>query len=189
MLRFPVLVTVIVALYVSPAAAQSHQPYAGLQERALKALSEQQIADLRAGRGSGLALAAELNGYPGPVHVLEHAAALKLTPEQRQRTQALYDAMKVEAVPLGDRLIAQEAALDRAFSRKTVTPQSLAQAAAAIGQTQGELRAAHLRYHLAQIALLTPDQVRRYGELRGYGEHGSHKSGNSAPHDHGHRGR
>jgi hypothetical protein len=30
------------------------------------------------------------------------------------------------------------------------------------------LRAAHLKYHLAMIEVLTPDQRRRYGELRGY---------------------
>ncbi len=54
--------------------AQTHghgasSPYAGLERRAVKSLSEQQVADLRAGRGMGLALPAELNGYPGPVHV------------------------------------------------------------------------------------------------------------------------
>ena len=44
---------------VAPAAwAQAHQPYAGLQARPVKALSDQQIADLEAGRGMGLALAA-----------------------------------------------------------------------------------------------------------------------------------
>ena len=59
------LILVLVA-FASAALAQSHQPYAGLEGRAIKALSEQQIADLRAGRGMGLALAAELNGYPGP---------------------------------------------------------------------------------------------------------------------------
>ena len=29
----------------------------------------------------GLALAAELNGYPGPLHVIELADSLRLTPE------------------------------------------------------------------------------------------------------------
>ena len=51
------------------ALAQSHKPYAGMESRAIKALSPQQIADLREGRGMGLALPAELNGYPGPMHV------------------------------------------------------------------------------------------------------------------------
>jgi hypothetical protein len=35
-----------------------------MQAHSVKALSEQQLADLRAGRGMGMALAAELNGYP-----------------------------------------------------------------------------------------------------------------------------
>jgi hypothetical protein len=87
------------------ALAQDHHPYAGMAQRAIKALSDQQIADLRAGRGVGLALAAELNGYPGPAHVLENADALRLTPDQRVRTQALFDAMKAAAVPVGERLI------------------------------------------------------------------------------------
>lgn len=48
-----------------------HSPYSGTEARPVKALNEQQVADLRAGRGMGLALAAELTGYPGPSHVLE----------------------------------------------------------------------------------------------------------------------
>ena len=48
-------------------------PYAGMQNRAIKALSDEQIAQLRAGKGMALALAAELNGYPGPLHALDLA--------------------------------------------------------------------------------------------------------------------
>jgi hypothetical protein len=44
-------------------------PYAGVENRGLKTLSEQQIEDFRGGRGMGMALAAELNSYPGPAHV------------------------------------------------------------------------------------------------------------------------
>ncbi len=33
----------------------------------------------------GLALAAELNGYPGPAHVIELADSLELTEAQRTR--------------------------------------------------------------------------------------------------------
>ena len=54
-------------------------PYAEMQGRSIKALSDQQIADLNTGRGMGLALAAELNGYPGPSHVLELADKLEQT--------------------------------------------------------------------------------------------------------------
>lgn len=42
----------------------SAQPYSGIEQRAIKSLSDEQISDLRAGRGMGFALAAELNGYP-----------------------------------------------------------------------------------------------------------------------------
>src|SRR5215217_5696917 len=121
------------------ASAQSSQPYAGLQSRPLKALSEAQIADLRAGRGMTLALAAELNGYPGPVHVIELADALALTPEQRTRMQGLYQARKAEAVPLGEQLIAWESELDRAFASRNVTQPILTVATAQIGQTQAML--------------------------------------------------
>ena len=68
-------IAALLGLMAASALAQQHKhdhgPYAGMQQRALKALSEDQIADLRAGKGMGLALAAELNGYPGPIHVLE----------------------------------------------------------------------------------------------------------------------
>src|SRR5204863_9277095 len=100
-------------LLISAAAANAQTPYAGMQSRSIKALSDQQIADLAAGRGMGLALAAELNGYPGPVHVLELADQLDLSRDQRASVQSLFDAMKAEAIPLGARLIEQEKELDR----------------------------------------------------------------------------
>jgi Spy/CpxP family protein refolding chaperone len=156
-------------LFGSASLADDAQPYAGLQTRPLKALSDDQLADLREGRGMGLALAGELNGYPGPKHVLDLAKELRLTDAQRARTQQLFDAMKAEAVPLGQQLIAAETDLDRQFSGRTITPASLTAATAAIGATQGTLRATHLKYHLAMMDVLTPVQIARYGELRGYG--------------------
>jgi len=115
-----------------------------MQTRPIKALSEQQMADLSAGRGMGLALAADLNGYPGPVHVLELADKLNLSPDQRAGIQRLFDSMKAEAVPLGSRLIEQEADLDRQFAGHTVTPDSLRASTAAVAATQGALRETHL---------------------------------------------
>ena len=155
----------------SAAWPQTHQPYAGLQARPVKALSDQQIADLKAGRGMGLALAAELNGYPGPMHVLELAAPLGLGDEQRAKVAALFDAMKLEAVALGERLIAAETALDRQFADRTITASGLGEATRSIASLQGELRLAHLKYHLATLELLTPEQAARYSALRGYGHH------------------
>ena len=149
----------------------------------VKALSSDEIADLRAGRGMGLALAAELNGYPGPVHVLEHAGSLALSGEQRARVQTLYEAMRAEAISLGERLIGEETHLDRLFAERTVTADSLARATAGIGATQAALRQAHLKYHLATMDVLTPAQIERYGVLRGYAdEAGGHQPGGRAKH-------
>lgn len=162
------------ALISSLAYAQSsrqndEQSYAAMQDRTVKALSDQQIADLRAGAGMGLALPAELNGYPGPRHVLEHADELGLSPEQRERTKLLQARMRAEAVRLGEVLIRQEGDLDRLFASRAVSPASLESATTAIGSTQARLRAAHLRTHISMMDVLTPGQVRRYAELRGYG--------------------
>jgi Spy/CpxP family protein refolding chaperone len=156
-------------LLTSAAAANAQTPYAGMQTRPIKALSEQQVADLSAGRGMGLALAAELNGYPGPVHVLELADKLDLSPDQRASIQRLFDSMKAKAVPLGSRLIEQEADLDKQFAGHTVTPDSLRASTAAVAATQGALRETHLKYHLSTVAVLSPGQIQRYAELRGYG--------------------
>jgi hypothetical protein len=114
---------------------------------AFKALSAEQIADLKAGRGM-LALAAELNGCPGPRHVLEVADQLGVTDQQRADVQRLFDEMTAEVVPLGEKLIAQEAELDRLFARRVVTPSSVGSATTASGATQAELHNAHLKYHL-----------------------------------------
>jgi hypothetical protein len=157
-------------LAASPALGQS--PYAGMQARSIKSLSEQQVADLSTARGMGLALAAELNGYPGPFHVLELADKLDLSADQRTRVKTLFDWMKQEALPLGKKLIEQEAELDRQFANHTVTPASLKSATAAIAATQGDLRETHLKYHLTTVGLLTDGQRKQYAELRGYGDHG-----------------
>jgi hypothetical protein len=158
-----------VAFVVLPALALAQSSYSGMQERRIKALSDQQIADLQAGRGMGFALPAELNGYPGPTHVLELADKLELAPDQRASVQALFDAMKQEATPLGLKLIQQEAELDRQFASRTVTPESLNAATVAIGKTQAELRETHLKYHLTTGAMLSEVQRQKYAELRGYG--------------------
>jgi hypothetical protein len=174
-----------ISLSIAPfmSAAQSRQPYAGLQMRPLKALSDEQIAELKAGRGMGLALAAELNGYPGPVHVLELAESLQLSETQRIKVQQLFETMKAETIPLGEMRIAQEADLDRQFASRAVTEASLVRATQAIGTTQAALRAAHLKYHLATVEVLTPVQIGRYSELRGYAN-GAHDRNQHSSHRH-----
>lgn len=163
--------TLLLVALTMPALAQhqhNHTPYAGLQQHPVKALSDQQLADLRAGRGMGLALAGELNGYPGPLHVIELADQLALNADQRAQVQRLFAQMKAEAIPVGETLIEQERQLDREFSEQRISPASLDRLTSQIGETQAKLRAVHLKYHLTTADLLSTHQRHRYAELRGY---------------------
>jgi hypothetical protein len=115
-----------------------------------------------------LALPAELNGYPGPSHVLELAEPLALTQDQRARTQLLLSEMKREAVAFGARLIESERLLDALFADGVATTETVAAATAHAAQLQGQLRALHLKYHVEMRQLLTTTQLARYDHLRGY---------------------
>ena len=158
----------IVAFVFLTSSVLAEQPYAGLQNRSIKSLSDQQIADLSAGRGMGLALAVELNGYPGPVHAIELAGELHLSPQQVAKLKALFEAMKAETIPLGMSLISQEQDLNNEFANRTITLSNLQTTTQQIGATQAALRAAHLKYHLSTVGIPTPEQVAGYNELRGY---------------------
>lgn len=144
------------------------QPYAGLSGRRVKALSATQEADLRAGRGMALALAAELNGYPGPMHVLEHADALVLTPGQRAAAEALRLRMAEEAQAIGQRMVELEEKLDALFANGAVNTGQLAGVTAALGGLAGRLREVHLAAHIGMRAALGPGQRAAYARLRGY---------------------
>jgi Spy/CpxP family protein refolding chaperone len=168
MKRYLLAAASILAISAQSVAAQPAQPYADMEKRPIKALSEQQIMDLRTGSGMGLALAAELNGYPGPRHVLELADQLGLSNEQRHSIKALLEEMSAAAVVVGARLIERETDLDRQFAARTISQDSLSAVMAAIGQVHAELRKTHLRYHLLTAAVLTPHQMQSYSLLRGY---------------------
>jgi|SRR5215471_1699932 len=168
MKRLALLALAALALLPSVGLTQSRSPYAGFESRTIKALSDQQISELRSGLGMSLALAAELNGYPGPRHTLELASQLNLSDAQRTKVEELFANMTADSITVGERLIAQEAGLDGQFARKTVTSASLVASTQAIGATQAELRATHLKYHLLTLDVLTPAQAQRYLEFRGY---------------------
>jgi Spy/CpxP family protein refolding chaperone len=172
-------IAVIVASHPVYAASDSTIPYAGQQSRAIKALSEADLAALRGGDGMGLAKAAELNGYPGPRHALDLARELALGETQRQQITAVRDRMSAAARALGAALIEREAALDRLFAGGEITPERLDQAMGAIGEAQARLRAAHLLAHLETRSILSPAQIAQYNTLRGYTA--------AEPSHHGHR--
>lgn len=145
-------------------------PYVGEAMRAIKSLSPEQIDGYLNARGMGLAKAAELNSYPGPMHVLQLKDQLELTPRQLEKTQAIFNEMKELATRLGREIVDRETELDRAFVARSIDELKLKTALREIGRLQTELRLAHLRAHLLMRQVLTGDQIRRYDELRGYAQ-------------------
>lgn len=166
------------ALY---AQAPTPGPYAGQEAASVRGLSEAEIDDLRNGRGMGLARPAELNGYPGPLHVLELADALALSDEQRAAVQALYDQMKADATAAGADVLARYAELEEAFRAGTMSADDVERRTLALGQAEARLRAVHLTYHLRTRDLLSAEQIAAYSRLRGYGDAPSPADPSAAP--------
>ena len=119
------VVVAVMAALALPALAQ-HHGYAGMKHREIKALSPEQVTQYQAGAGMGYAMPAELNRFPGPMHVLELADKLQLTSEQRAKTQALMDAHKAEARAIGVKRVESERALEALFRSCKVDEAALA---------------------------------------------------------------
>lgn len=167
------LVGLVLVLAPATAAAQDAagrvSPYAGFETRAIKSLSEADIEELRNGGGWGLALPAELNGIPGPAHLLELRDEIPLSPDQVTAIEAIFAGLKVEAIPAGERLIEAEEAIEVAFRAGGLDDEALRSLIAAAEAARAELRFIHLSRHLSTPPLLGREQIARYGILRGYG--------------------
>lgn len=157
-----------------PHAHGHNHEYCGLQEREISSLSEGELDDLRAGRGMGFALPAELNGYPGLRHVLDLAEELELTDEQIERTRRLFEEMQQEAIAAGEIYIERERAVDAVFADGNAGVAEIEAATEAAAEALGKLRAVHLRYHLKMTELLTRHQIHEYQKARGYSGEGGH---------------
>lgn len=168
------------------ASAQEHvtptpSGYADLLDTEIRGISPEQIEIYQTGAGGGMALPAELNGYPGPFHVLDLAEELELTEDQQAQIQTLYDEMLPEAIDLGNRILAAEAELELAFRENTIDETFLESQLLTIGELKAQLRYVHLHTHLATVDILTQHQVVVYNTLRGYDIENPH-------HGHGHGG-
>jgi Spy/CpxP family protein refolding chaperone len=153
--------------------SEIESPYAGEESRGIKSLSEDDINGLLAGAGTpfgGMAKPAELNGYPGPRHVLDavEAEQFNLTDEQQKFVEDLYQSMLNQSIPLGEQIIAVEKEMDDAFSNGTITSENLSSWVNQSVSLYGQLRIVHLETHLTMVEILTPEQVEQYNELRGY---------------------
>lgn len=149
-------------------AEENHPPYQGFEMREITSLSEQDIAALRAGSGWGMALPAELNGYPGPAHVIELAKELDLSKVQQQRISEMFDAMRAEAIVKGSALIEAERALDKGFSYGSLDAGQLRELIEEAEAARADLRFVHLSRHLMTPEILNADQITAYAVLRGY---------------------
>lgn len=162
-----------VTIATNASAQHGHQPYAALKDRPIKALSPEDMATLRQGRGMGMALPAELNRYPGPMHALEHSAELGLSPAQKQELERQMAEMRSAAVALGERIIAREGELEALFRSGAADDAAVDRLTGEIGGLYGQLRAVHLRTHLATRATLSEAQLAAYQAARGYDTNGS----------------
>ena len=179
----------VLALGCGSESADNHEPavstnaYAGLEKRAIKALSPKRVADLLAARGAGYALAAELNHHPGPMHVLELRDRLGLGGEQERAVRAIRQSMHARGRRLGRRVVELEGQLDAAFRSGKLGEQQLAELTAEIGRVESRLRRVHLAAHIRTREVLSRQQIARYDRLRGYadGPRAAH-SGDGAQH-------
>lgn len=165
------------ALLFTGLAAAQESPYAGQESREIKSLSTEQVRGYLDGEGMGFALAGELNGYPGPKHVLELRQELGLSLDQLQEIQRAFEAMRGEAMRLGGEIVERERQLDAAFASEAIDAASLTRMTEEIGRLNGQLRSVHLRAHLDTARILSPHQRMLYVQLRGYvpdGGHGRH---------------
>lgn len=149
--------------------------YVGEETRTIKSLSKERISGLLQGKGLGYAKVAELNGYPGPSHVLELAEALELTAEQKTNTENLFKKMQSAAQALGHELVEAEQRLDALFVKGEVSLSQVTASLTQVGILEARLRATHVNAHLAQKTILTPHQVQKYMKLRGYADGKHHK--------------
>lgn len=90
------------ALSISAGAASAqHHPYAGMQTRSI---TDQQLADLKAGRRDGAYPRRRTERILRPARVLELSQELSLTTGQREQVERLFSAMKAETIALDGRL-------------------------------------------------------------------------------------
>ncbi len=163
------LITILI-LPISILGEEYKSKYVGEEHRKIKSLSPNDIGELKKGGGWGLAKAAELNGVPGPAHILEMADKIHLTNEQKNKIQKIYNDMKIQAVTLGEQLIHLEERLNAGFSDRTITQALLEKSVQEIAKVRAKLRIVHLSTHLQTPNILTSEQIKLYNKLRGYSE-------------------
>ena len=145
--------------------------YIGQENRIIKSLSSEDIESLETGTGDafgGMAKLAELNGYPGPRHILDLGKELGLTTVQKENITIIYNDMKREALKLGQEILQIEKTANELFANKSISDSELQQLILKSAENYGKLRYIHLTTHLKMIGILSQEQIILYNTLRGY---------------------
>lgn len=161
------LVILILAALSVTAAAQEPSSESADQDDSIKSLTGRDLQGLRNGQGMGAGRVAELNGYPGPRHVLELANELELSDGQIEQTQLAFAEMRSAAMAAGAEIIEAERSLDARFAAHDVDPESVAATIGEIGAMRAGLRYIHIEAHMKMREILTDAQIEAYGLLRG----------------------
>jgi len=181
--------TLLFVCNIATAGTAYQSNYAGQENREIKSLSQDEIAGLKAGKGLGLAKAAELNGVPGPRHLLDMKVEIGLSDEQIEDIQSLFHKMKTKAIELGHLLILSERRLNNAFYYRHMNKIRLNKMLEVNEMIRKELRYVHLVAHLETLDTVTDEQISLYNQLRGYisseeAESTDNSSYNNNRHDH-----
>lgn len=177
-MKFLLIISSLLFCFNPDLSAQHQQhgvesPYVGQEQRMIKSLTMQEIEELKAGSGTpfnGMAKPAELNGFPGPKHVLDayKNGALALSEDQHKKIQTLFEEMRAAAIPLGKSIISVEKQMDDAFKDSTINSEGLRNYINESADLYRKLRFVHLNSHLQMMSILNKDQVEKYNQLRGY---------------------
>ncbi len=161
--------------------AATPSPYVADAGRTIKALSAERVAGLLAGDGLGYAMAAELNSYPGPRHVLDLADSLALSRAQVEKLVVVFQDMRSEAAEAGGELVRVERRLDSLFGSRTASEEAVRVLTEEAGRMEARVRSAHLAAHVRTAEVLSTEQIQEYDRLRGYGSQHPSEIQSSAP--------
>lgn len=134
---------------------------------AIRSLPGRDIVALAGGEGGGLAKIADLNGYPGPRHVLDMDAHLNLTTRQREQLRQVMSTMEADAKEVATRYLSALAQLEEDTRQGSLSGDQFLKRYRAVEALRTELGAVHLITHFKTKDLLTPAQVATYYKPQG----------------------
>ena len=145
--------------------------YIGQENEIIKSLSSEDIESLETGTGDAfgsMTKLAELNGHPGPRHILDLGKELGLTTVEKEYIIIIYNDMKREALISGQEILQIEKTANKLFANKSISDSELQRLIIKSAENYGKLRYIHLTTHLKIMDILSQEQIILYNTLRDY---------------------